>query len=69
MGSGAREKPHCVTAADPHVVFVPLEMGPEPDLDADLRAAGCRSDRTPALRWVLERLFSRDADTDGAPRS
>jgi hypothetical protein len=43
-------------AVDPQVVFVRLEMRTEPD-------------RTPALRSVLECVFSRDADTDGAPRA
>jgi len=42
-------------AADPHVVFVPLDA---PRQDVDLRAAWRRDDRSPALRAVLDELLA-----------
>ncbi|MEO3761412.1 LysR substrate-binding domain-containing protein [Mycobacterium sp. B14F4] len=47
-------------ATDPGVVFVPLDGAATPDLDVDLRAVWRRDDRTPAVRSVLDCLFTLD---------
>ncbi len=53
--------------SDPHVAFVPLSLatsvGRPPDVD--LRAAWRRSDRSPALRAVLDALLGLDLDALG----
>lgn len=50
-----------LNAADPHVVFVPLaDSAP----DVDLRAAWRRQDTSPAVRAVLEEVFTLDGTAD-----